>query len=759
MRCDPRQTTRPAAGGVALLVVALLASSLAGLAAAHALAHPSAAHASAGTFSSVPLTSWRTVGGVGHAVLKLGHVVYVGGSFSTLRSPDGTESLARSNLAAFDVRTGAPIRGFRADTNGRVDDLLFDGTSLFVSGSFRTIGGESRSRIAALDPATGAVRSGFVAHADNTVLSMSLAAGRLYVAGSFRHINDVARHGIAVLSPTTGAVDPTFAPAAAGTVKTVAAGPGATTVYIGGPYTSVNGDESARDLTALDGMNGAIVGPRLSGVTGFVDDLEVSPDGRSLIAAHSGTPGIGNRTAVYDTATGQRRWRHVVDGDVQSVHLIGSTVWSGFHDGANDDGALRLLGYDLSTGDQDTTFRPHFDRFMGAWEVHGDADALVIAGDFSTVSGVNVEGFAIFPASGPTTFNASVPGSQAWRYLDDGSDQGMAWREHGFDDRGWRSGVGEFGYGDGGEPTKIGFGPDPTDKHVTTYFRTTFTADATPTSASIYMRVDDGAVVYVNGVEAVRDNMPTGPIDVDTRAFARDGGAEESSRHHAIDPSLIRPGANTIAVEVHQTDPASDDLSFFATLSSHTVVGPPPPPPPPPPTVPPPTAPPPTAPPSSAPPSSAPPPPGSPANGRATVAVGSGVLDLRTALPWSALPTGGAPGPGWTTASFDDRTWPYAIAPITANAAARPTLAGVGTLHATRLRFTAPAGQPVRLVVRAVPGATLFVNGIAVEQFAGDASPAPGQPATARRLDRQLTVDGRLISGGVDVLAIAYPDG
>ena len=72
-------------------------------------------------------------------------------------------------------------------------------------------------------------------------------------------------------------------------------------------------------------------------LTRFVDDLTVSPDGRSLVAGHSGFPGIGNRTDVYDIALGARRWRHVVDGDVQSVHLIGNTVWSGFHDGGNGD--------------------------------------------------------------------------------------------------------------------------------------------------------------------------------------------------------------------------------------------------------------------------------------------------------------------------------------------------------------------------------------------------------------------------------------
>jgi len=54
-------------------------------------------------------------------------------------SPEGTQQVNRSNLAAFDVRTGALIPSFVADTDGRVDDLLFDGTSLFVSGSFRTL--------------------------------------------------------------------------------------------------------------------------------------------------------------------------------------------------------------------------------------------------------------------------------------------------------------------------------------------------------------------------------------------------------------------------------------------------------------------------------------------------------------------------------------------------------------------------------------------------------------------------------------------
>jgi hypothetical protein len=470
-------------------------------------------------------------------------------------------------------------------------------------------------------------------------------------------------------------------------------------------------------------------------------------------------PGVGNRTAVYDTGTGARQWRQVVDGDVQSVHLIGDTVWSGFHDGAHGDGSLRLLGYGLATGVQDTTFQPHFDRFMGAWEVHGDASALVIAGDFSTVTGVNVEGFAIFPATGPTVFTATVPGGQEWRYLDDGSDQATAWRQVGFDDRSWKSGVGEFGYGDGGERTRVSYGTNPNDKHITTYFRTTFTSSSSSNAASIYMRVDDGAIVYINGVEAVRDNMPDGPINHDSLAVARNGGAESSSRHHAIDPSLIRPGTNTIAVEVHQASADSDDLTFFPSLTAHNAAAAPPPPAPPTP----PTPPTPPSPPSLPSPPVAPAPPAAPTvpvspppTGRVTTALGANRLDLRAPLPWSTRPPGASLESGWTTTGFDDRSWGYAVAPLVVDGDAPPSIGGIGQVRAVRTRVTTGPTRPLFLIVRAVPGAIVYVNGIAVERFPSVSATTPGRLDTARRLDRQITIDARLLNDATNVVAIEY---
>ena len=56
-----------------------------------------------------------------------------------------------------------------------------------------------------------------------------------------------------------------------------------------------------------------------------------------------------------------------------------------------------------------------------------------------------------------TTF---VPLLSAWKYLDNGSNQGSAWLGAGFNDSNWAQGPGELGYGDGGEATIVSFGPN-----------------------------------------------------------------------------------------------------------------------------------------------------------------------------------------------------------------------------------------------------------------------------------------------------------
>jgi hypothetical protein len=82
---------------------------------------------------------------------------------------------------------------------------------------------------------------------------------------------------------------------------------------------------------------------------------------------------------------------------------------------------------------------------------------------------------------------------------------------------------------------------------------------------------DDGAVVYLNGTEVFRTNMPTGTIAYTTLASTAIGGTDESAFQSAsISPSLLVNGSNVLAVEMHQANGTSSDISFDAELIAST---------------------------------------------------------------------------------------------------------------------------------------------------------------------------------------------
>jgi len=172
-----------------------------------------------------------------------------------------------------------------------------------------------------------------------------------------------------------------------------------------------------------------------------------------------------------------------------------------------------------------------------------------------------------------TTSMTLISRGSVWRYKDDGSDQGTAWRYLDFSDRLWGQGPAQLGYGDNDEATVVSYGRSSGNKYVTTYFRHMFyVEDASDfTALSLGIVRDDGAVVYINGVEATpRINMPSGNIDYMTWASGSGvpvGGADESRFYtYDIDPDIFLDGLNIIAVEIHQVSGTSSDISFDLEL-------------------------------------------------------------------------------------------------------------------------------------------------------------------------------------------------
>ncbi|MCB0502945.1 MAG: cadherin-like domain-containing protein, partial [Bacteroidetes bacterium] len=158
--------------------------------------------------------------------------------------------------------------------------------------------------------------------------------------------------------------------------------------------------------------------------------------------------------------------------------------------------------------------------------------------------------------------------NQYWNYSDDGTDLNTGWRSSNYieNTQDWETGTAELGYGDGDESTTIGTGT----VYPTYYFRHYFNADDILTTDSLYLRLrkDDGAIVYINGVEVYRHGMGTGTINYSDWASFTAAGADESKFYDTtILATMINSGINVVAVEVHQVGSSSSDVSFELELS------------------------------------------------------------------------------------------------------------------------------------------------------------------------------------------------
>ena len=160
------------------------------------------------------------------------------------------------------------------------------------------------------------------------------------------------------------------------------------------------------------------------------------------------------------------------------------------------------------------------------------------------------------------------PTTTVWRFNDVGTNQGTAWRAVDYPaESTWRTGTGLFGVDTTlreppvyplqfQTPLVMGAG------HITYYFRTRFLVAQNPASniVDITAYVDDGAVIYVNGVEIARIRLTNDPVLFDSKAqlAAPEGIAWE----FPIDPANLVLGTNVIAVEVHQQNENSSDVVF-----------------------------------------------------------------------------------------------------------------------------------------------------------------------------------------------------
>jgi hypothetical protein len=239
-------------------------------------------------------------------------------------------------------------------------------------------------------------------------------------------------------------------------------------------------------------------------------------------------------------------------------------------------------------GKVDLSWTPGTDETaLGGYLITRDDKPLAVTGPMATsyvdttdtavahayvVTAFDTNGNATSSAPVATTARANpalLPFGATWKWSFTESGPPADWAAPGFDDSTWASGPAELGFGDSDEKTVISTAPAP--RPLTAYFRTQVTVDDPAAFSTVLADLirDDGAVVYVNGVEVGRDNMPAGAVSPSTKApvAITDRTQEKTPVSLSIPASAFRPGLNTIAVEIHGNDRSTGDLSFDLKLT------------------------------------------------------------------------------------------------------------------------------------------------------------------------------------------------
>ncbi len=152
-----------------------------------------------------------------------------------------------------------------------------------------------------------------------------------------------------------------------------------------------------------------------------------------------------------------------------------------------------------------------------------------------------------------------------WRYFEGRTFPGSDWASLAYDDQDWPEGPAGFGYADGDDQTEL----DMRNQYVTLYLRRHFQIEEPNQVAQLTFTVDydDGFVAFINGLEVARRGVDTGQdhtTTADNHSASVDGGAVETIDLATAD---LQAGDNVFAIEVHNQDIGSSDLTLIPTLT------------------------------------------------------------------------------------------------------------------------------------------------------------------------------------------------
>ncbi|MEI6843452.1 MAG: hypothetical protein WCK48_03020, partial [bacterium] len=186
-------------------------------------------------------TSWVPFSGTGSTVSALAiststNTIFVGGTFTSIGGQ------TRNNLAEVSLSTGLAT-SWDPNCNNSVNTLTISTSTIYVGGTFTNVGGQPRNRIAEIYRAT-ALATYWNPSMSSTVNILVLSTSTIFAGGSFTSVGGVTRNRIAEISLITGS-STTWNPASSGTIKALALS-SSSTIYVGGSFTTIGGQSRYR---------------------------------------------------------------------------------------------------------------------------------------------------------------------------------------------------------------------------------------------------------------------------------------------------------------------------------------------------------------------------------------------------------------------------------------------------------------------------------------------------------------------------------
>ncbi len=397
------------------------------------------------------------INGVVWAQEVVGNTVYVAGEFTAARpagAAPGTNQVPRSNLLAYDIRTGVLSTTWAPSTNAEVTDIEAspDNSRLYIAGNFTDVNGQARNRIAALDPTNGSLITSFNPSPNGRVRSVVATDTTVYFGGYFGTVSGLTRPRFAAARASDGAVLDWAPSASDGYAWGMALSPDSSQVLVVGSFGSVNGStypNPGMGMASIDAVTGAL---RPWAASSLVRNSGVESSAITSVESAGGYVYVSGATysrfsnlegvAKMDWDGGDVVWVEDCHGDTLDTYPSGDVMYVASHahycanlpEGFPQTDPWRVYRGTAFSTETTGVLRGEYNNYFnwagtpspsllhwfplipagsytgqgqGAWAVDGNADYVVMGGEFPAAGGLQQQGLVRFSKDPTTTISPS----------------------------------------------------------------------------------------------------------------------------------------------------------------------------------------------------------------------------------------------------------------------------------------------------------------------------------------------------------------